>query len=155
MHSKGSQSVDDEVLTAMAATLSASFALVKPAGMTPKETKDWIRVACGALQHLPFHIFEAGARDARLTCTHHSQIVPTIVAGTKEALAWHNRPRVAPLLRLVSPEYFAPDEPLPDPETLMPSLKRIGLLKGWLVELSGGRLAWAPDEKDNSRARPG
>lgn len=147
--------MDVDTETAMVAMISASFALVKPAGMTPKETRDWINVAVDALEHIPLHIFETGCRAARLTCTHHSQIVPTIVAGTKEALAWHNRPRVAPLLRLVSPEYFAPDEPLPDPETLMPSLKRIGLLKGWLVELSGGRLAWAPDEQDNSRARPG
>lgn len=136
--------MDVETETAAVAMLSASFALVKPAGITPKETKDWLRVALDTLSHLPPHILEAGCRAARLTCTHHSQIVPAIVAETREALAWHNRPKVAPLLRLVAPERTLPEDPLPDPETLMPSLKRIGLLKGWIVERDG-RLAWAEE----------
>lgn len=125
--------------------LSASLSLVKPAGMTPKEAADWLNAAFDALSHLPFHIFAQGIRAARLTCDHPAKIVPAVVASTRDALDWHGRPKVTPLLRLVPPARTLPDEPLPEPETLMPSLQRIGLMKGFLVERDG-RLAWASDE---------
>lgn len=137
--------MDAENDIAMVAMLSASLALVRPVGMAEKETEDWLTVACEALAHLPFRIFADGARSARHTCTHHSQIVPTIIAVTREAMAWHNRPKESPVLRLVSPETFAPDEPLPEPESLMPSLQRIGLQHGWIVETPDGRLLWSKD----------
>lgn len=127
------------------AQLSASLALVRPVGMTEGETMDWLAVAADVLSHIPPHIMERGARSARQRCTHHSQIVPAIIADTREALEWHNRPKMAPALRLVPPEHFAPVEPLPEPETLMPSLQRIGLLNGWLVETPDGRILWAED----------
>lgn len=126
------------------AQLSACLALVRPVGMTEGETMDWLAIAAETVAHIPPQIIETGARAARGKCTHHSQIVPTIITETRDALAFHNRPKVAPLLRLVPPEHFTPDEPLPDPETLMESLKRIGLLKGWIVEGPGG-LEWAKD----------
>jgi hypothetical protein len=126
----------------MIAMLSASLALVRPVGMTEKETADWLNVALDAVSHIPLHIFEVGARAARHTCTHHSQIVPAIVAETREAVAWHSRPKSTPVLRLVSPDTFAAQAPLPDPDTLMPGLKRIGLQKGWIVEGPDG-LEWS------------
>lgn len=137
--------MDDEPEVAMVAMLSASLALVKPAGMTAKEVKEWLDVAFDALAHLPLHIFARGIREARLICDHPAKIVPAVVAATRDALAFHNRPKVAPLLRLVPPERFLPDEPLPEPATLMPALQRIGLQQGFLVEGPDGRLAWAKD----------
>ncbi|AIT81619.1 hypothetical protein JI59_18540 [Novosphingobium pentaromativorans US6-1] len=113
--------------------------------MTAQETADWLEVAFEAVAHIPLHIFEAGCRAARQTCTHHSQIVPAIVKETREELAWYNRPKVPPALRLVAPVAEVPplsELPLPDPETLMPSLRRMGLNRGWIVE-RGGRLEWA------------
>lgn len=137
--------MDVETQTAMVAMLSASFALVKPAGLTPKETKDWARVAFDCVNHIPLHIFEAGCRAARLTCTHHSQIVPAIVAETKQALEWHNRPKSAPRLHVVTALLPKPEVPRGDPECMMASLKRMGLEKGWLVKGPDGRLIWAED----------
>jgi len=138
--------VDDNTEVAMVAMLSASLALVRPVGMAANETSDWLEVALDAVSHLPLHIFEMGVRAARQTCTHHSQIIPTIIAETREPLNWYNRAAVAPPLRLVSPAPIAPaePEPLPAPETLMPALRRMGLQKGWLVS-RGGKLEWAED----------
>jgi hypothetical protein len=135
--------VDANSEVAMVAMLSASLALVRPVGMTEQETDDWLSVAVDAVQHIPIHIFERGVRTARQTCTHHSQIVPAIIAATREAVAWFSEP-TRPVLRLVSPEEFAPTQPLPDPETLNAGLQRIGLLKGWIVEGPDG-LEWAKD----------
>jgi len=136
--------VHDEPEIEMAAMLSASLALVKPAGMTSKEAEDWLDAAFDALAHLPLHIFRDGIRAARLTCDHPSKIVPTVIEATKDALSWHNRPKTPPVLRLVAPEKLGVGEPLPDPETLMAGLKRIGLQQGWLVEGPNG-LEWAKE----------
>lgn len=135
----------DEPEIEMSAMLSASLALVKPAGMTSKEAADWMEAAFDALSHLPLHIFRDGVRAARQTCDHPSKIVPAVIAATREAMAWHNRPKESPVLRLVSPETYAPKEPPPDPETLMPSLQRIGIQNGWIVEEPDGRLRWNED----------
>ncbi|TCM21499.1 hypothetical protein EDF56_101163 [Novosphingobium sp. PhB165] len=135
----------DEPEIEMVAMLSASLALVKPAGMTSKEAEDWLDAAFDALAHLPLHIFRDGIRAARLTCDHPSKIVPAVVAATKDALAWHNRPKHPPVLRLVAPEGPAHHEPLPHPDTLMPSLKRIGLKEGWIVDGPNG-LEWSQEK---------
>lgn len=127
------------------AALSACLSLVRPVGMTEEETEDWLNVAADTLDDIPAHIVEAGARAARKRCEHHSKIVPAIIEETREALAWHNRPKAPVALRLVAPIDDAeplPDQPLPDPETLMPSLRRMGLHRGWIVEGPNG-LEWA------------
>ncbi len=139
----------DEPEVAMVAMLSASLALVRPVGFTAQETAEWLDVAFDAVSHLPYEIFEKGAKAARRTCTHHSQIIPAIISETKDAMAWHNRERpIERRLRLVSPESEivdpAPKEPPPDPNTLMPTLRRMGLSKGWIIERNG-QLEWAED----------
>ncbi len=134
----------DEPEVEMIAMLSASLALVKPATMTAKEAADWLDAAFDALAHLPLHIFRDGVRAARLTCDHPAKIVPAVVEATKDALSWHNRPKTPPVLRLVAPEKLGAGEPLPDPETLMPGLKRIGIQQGWLVEGANG-LEWSKE----------
>lgn len=141
--------MNENPVIVMSAMLSASLALVRPVGMTKDEVDDWLSVAIETLSHLPLHIFEKGARDARVTCTHHSQIVPAILAHTRDALMWHNRMKTEPRLRLVAPETAAPPErePLPDPETLSAELRRMGLSRGWIVEREG-RLVWPESEDD-------
>lgn len=129
------------------AALSACLALVRPVGMTEDETSDWLEVAADTLEDIPAHIVEDGARAARKRCDHHSKIVPTIIAETRDAVAWHNRPKTAPLLRLVSPPKLGEGQPLPDPETLMANLKTLGLSAGFLVEGQDGRLEWAVDQE--------
>lgn len=126
--------------------LSASLALVKPAGMTAKEAEDWLEAAFEALCHIPLDIFRTGVRAARLTCDHPSKIVPAVAEATREALEWRNRPRTAPVLRLVAPA--APPverQPLPDPECLNAGLRRMGISAGWLVEDAEGRVIWTEE----------
>lgn len=129
------------------AAVSACLSLVRPVGMTEEETLDWLNVAVDTLADIPAHIVEDGARAARRRCDHHSKIVPAIIEETREALAWHNRPKTAPVLRLVAPDKLGEGEPLPDPETLMDSLKKLGLSAGFLVRGPDGRLEWAVDQE--------
>lgn len=139
--------MDEEPEIVMAAVLSASLALVRPVGMSSADVEDWLSVAIDTLAHLPLHIFESGARTARGRCTHHSQIVPAILDDTREALAWHTRPKVNWGLLLAAPEQKAPraQEPLPDPASMSGALQRMGLSRGWLVERDG-RLEWSEDD---------
>lgn len=129
------------------AALSACLALVRPVGMTEDETSDWLEVAADTLEDIPAHIVQDGARAARKRCDHHSKIVPTIIEVTRDAVAWHNRPKTAPVLRLVEPTKLGEGEPLPDPETLMDSLKKLGLSTGFLVRGPDGRLEWSVDQE--------
>jgi hypothetical protein len=128
------------------AALSACLALVRPVGMTEDETSDWLEVAADTLEDIPAHIVQDGARAARKRCDHHSKIVPTIIEVTRDAVAWHNRPKTAPVLRLVTPK-LGEGQPLPDPETLMANLKSFGLSAGFLVQGPDGRLEWATGQE--------
>lgn len=129
------------------AQLSACLALVRPVGMTENETMDWLAVAADCLSDLPDDILETGCRIARRKCTHHSQIVPTVIGETEELMRWRKMSANTPL-RLVpaisAPAIEQPAEPLPDPDTLMPSLRRMGLARGWITN-SGGKLVWSED----------
>ena len=128
------------------AALSGCLALVRPVGMTEDETAEWLGVAADTLADIPPHIVEAGALAARKRCDHHSKIVPAIIAETREMMAWHNRPKTAPVLRLVAPK-LGEGQPLPDPETLMANLKSLGLSAGFLVQGPDGRLEWAAGQE--------
>jgi hypothetical protein len=68
--------------------LTACLALVAPVGMTEEARRDWLLVAWKSLSHLPDNILQMGCRAARQTCDHPSKIVPTIIAETKERMAW-------------------------------------------------------------------
>lgn len=143
--------------TFMVAKLSACLSLVRPVGMTAQETEDWLEVALDTLQHLPAHIFAKGELLARQKCTHHSQIVPTIIIETREDLEWHNRPKGTPPLRLVSPAHAAqpiPKPELPDPNYLSASLQAIGLSAGWLIKRDG-QVEWTEEDNGNDSSTQG
>jgi hypothetical protein len=67
--------------------LSTCLALVRPVGMTVDEAEDWIRVAVGELLEYPAGVLHEAAVETRRTCTHHSQIVPSIVSAADERMA--------------------------------------------------------------------
>jgi hypothetical protein len=67
--------------------LSSCLALVRPVGMTPSEADDWLSVAVGEVLRYPAGVLDTAAVEARRTCTHHSQIVPTIVEAADERMA--------------------------------------------------------------------
>lgn len=59
--------------------MSACLALVRPVGMTDQAATEWLAVAAAEVRDMPRSALEAGCREARQTCTHHGQIVPTIL----------------------------------------------------------------------------
>lgn len=135
------------------AQLSACLALVRPVGMTERETEDWLAVAAETLDDIPIDLLEDGAREARDTCTHHAQIVPTIRKTVKERLERRKERRGQPVAQVVR---LAPREPLPEPaptplmtheqlQTLSPALRDMGLRLGYLAQDDDGTLRWTTD----------
>ena len=71
--------------------LSACLALVRPAGMTEDMATEWLAVAASTLTGLSEHELDKGFRKARLECSHHSQIVPTVMKANAEAIAYRKQ----------------------------------------------------------------
>lgn len=69
------------------AMLTACLSLVKPVGMSAEDAQAWLRVAARELSDLPPDLLAHGCTEARRTCTHHGQIVPTIIKVTGETMA--------------------------------------------------------------------
>ena len=59
--------------------MSACLALVRPVGMNDNTATEWLAVAASEVMGMDRKQFENGCRDARQTCTHHGQILPTIL----------------------------------------------------------------------------
>ncbi len=88
--------------------------------MPPHEADEWIRAAASEVAHLPHDLLDEGCVVARRTCTHHAQIVPTIIRETED--------RLATLRRLAQPER---DEPiaLPAADRWHPSAAELEAIK--------------------------
>lgn len=72
---------------AVVGLLTACLALVRPVGMQQADADTWLRVAAGEVAHIPFELLDEACRVARRTCTHHAQIVPTIIRESSDHLA--------------------------------------------------------------------
>lgn len=59
--------------------LSACLAVVRPVGMSDSAATEWLAVAAAEVRNMPKSAIDAGCREARQTCTHHGQILPTIL----------------------------------------------------------------------------
>jgi hypothetical protein len=55
--------------------------------MNDEMASDWLASALAEFQHLPDSAFMAGVTKARRTCTHHAQIVPTVLDEAAKAQA--------------------------------------------------------------------
>lgn len=62
------------------ALLTACLALVRPVGMGEDEASDWLGAAVTTIGPVPIGLLDRACLTARRTCTHHSQIVPAIIA---------------------------------------------------------------------------
>lgn len=71
--------------------LSACLALVRPVGMTEDMATEWLTVAASSLEGLSDYELAKGFRQARLECTHHAQIVPTIMKANAEAIEFRRK----------------------------------------------------------------
>lgn len=74
-------------VTETVAMLTSCLSLVKPVGMSAEDTQAWLKVASRELSDLPPDLLASGCAEARRTCTHHGQIVPTIIKATGEMMA--------------------------------------------------------------------
>lgn len=114
--------------------------------MTAEEAEDWLRVAVGEVLTYPANVLHYAAGEARRTCTHHSQIVPTIIREADEMLEQQRRvdrhPVVTPLP--VSQRLPAPQLTQADVDAMPEKLRTIGLACGALIQDGEGNLRPAP-----------
>lgn len=129
--------------------LTACLALVRPVGMSGREAEDWLSAAASTLEHLPLDLLDAACAEARRTCTHHSQIVPAIVAASRptiEARQRTERLRLAtPQLKPLLPRPPAPPMTQADVDALPDHFVRLGLKAGFLARDDDGCVRLAPD----------
>ena len=71
-----------------AAFVSSCFTLVRPVGMNEAHAKEWIAQAAKELAGFPFGRVESAAGKARTACTHHGQIVPTMIKHMEGMYEW-------------------------------------------------------------------
>ncbi|MXO67775.1 hypothetical protein GRI72_02870 [Altererythrobacter marinus] len=56
--------------------------------MTDDAAAEWLAVAANELEGYRAGILRIGLGEARKTCTHHGQIVPTVIKAMEEATPW-------------------------------------------------------------------
>ena len=78
--------------------LNACLTMVRPAWMSDQAAGEWLTIAAADLSHLDPRTLAAAAKEARGKCTHHGQIVPTILGSRAvaderkfKALNWADR----------------------------------------------------------------
>ena len=71
--------------------LTSCLALVRPAGLSDDNARDWLRMASSELGYIPIDILADAAAHARRTCDHHSKIVPAIVKFADAEIAERRR----------------------------------------------------------------
>lgn len=81
---KAQEAVKPAPIAETVASLASCLALVRPVGMAQGDADEWLRVAARELAHLPRNMLDYGCSVARKTCTHHGQIVPTIIKTVGE-----------------------------------------------------------------------
>jgi hypothetical protein len=124
--------------------------LVRPVGMAEAEVEDWLGVAVGTVLDYPAGLLDRACLEARRTCTHHSQIVPTIVreveallardASLREASAPSNVTRLPVVERLPAPRLTQADV-----DAMPAKLIEIGVKCGALVRDADGNVGPAPE----------
>lgn len=138
--------------------LARCLALCAPAGMTADDRKEWLAAAVDEVGGYPASVLHDAARGARRTCTHPSQVVPAIVVladAAREQLVqaiWREREGGMRAKMLPPARPCEIKRPMPQHviDHLIEPLRKLGVRAGWLVQDKGGRLVWAPEERDNA-----
>jgi hypothetical protein len=135
----GSQRVSPELAIAL---LTSCLALVRPVGMSEAEAEDWLGVAVGTVLDYPAGILDRASLEARRSCTHHSQIVPTIVreADLLVARAASLREASVPNIPAEVKQLAAPKITQADVDAMPEKLVKIGLSCGALVQDNDGNV---------------
>jgi hypothetical protein len=82
--------------------------------MADGDVRDWLGVALGEVVKYPPDVIDYAAGEARRTCTHHAQIVPTIIEAAEERMA--HRRRMADLSAPIDLPQLPPPPALSDEE---------------------------------------
>lgn len=132
------------------ALLTSCLALVRPVGMTEEEAEDWLSVALGVVAEYSATSLRVAARKAQKSCTHHAQIVPTIVehceAYGAPARIWEGAWQGKDLLPAPSPLALpAPKLTQADVDKMTPELIRMGLTCGALIRDDAGNVLVNPE----------
>src|SRR5690606_16469726 len=97
--------------------------------------------------HLPPHILDRAALEARRTCTHHSQIVPAIIREADELIERQRRIDRHPVVAAPEAKRLpAPKLTYAELQSLPESLRKIGSGAGWLTQDDDGAIRWAGGE---------
>lgn len=81
---KAQEAIKPALIAETVATLASCLALVRPVGMAQADADEWLRVAAREVAHLPSELLTYGCAQARKTCTHHGQIIPSIIKTVGE-----------------------------------------------------------------------
>jgi hypothetical protein len=122
------------------ALLTSCLALVRPVGMGDHEAEGWLRVALGEVREFPLQTLSFAAKHARRTCTHHAQIVPTIVKFCEENLPQPVRDPWGGVELLPPPPKPVPELTQEAVDVMSPELIRIGLTTKALIREKDGRV---------------
>ena len=66
--------------------MNRALALVRAIGMSDEMASDWLAAALGECLYLTDQQFKQGCAAARRECTHHAQIIPTIMKAAGESV---------------------------------------------------------------------
>ena len=112
--------------------------------MTDAEASEWLTVAASELAEYPQDIIASACKRVRRTATHHSAIVPALIADCDEAMQTRRflarpAPPIPPARQIEPP---APYKPMTQAEVdaLPRYLQRIGIACGALVEDDNGNV---------------
>jgi hypothetical protein len=118
--------------------------------MSEAEAEDWLGVAVGTVLDYPAGILDRASLEARRSCTHHSQIVPTIVREADVLMARNASLREASvpsnLHVLPAPRRLPPPKlTQADVDAMDAKLIEIGISCGALVRDADGNVGPAPE----------
>lgn len=118
--------------------------------MSDDEAGEWLSVAASELSEYPQDIIASACKLARRTCTHHSQIVPLLVADCEDSMKTRRflarpAPPIPPSRQIA---YEAPPPYVPMTQAEVDALPRhlvtIGVACGALIRDADGNVAAAP-----------
>jgi hypothetical protein len=111
--------------------------------MSEAEAEDWLGVAVGTVLDYPAGILDRASLEARRSCTHHSQIVPTIIREADLLVARDASLREASVPNFAPAEVkklAAPKITQADVDAMPEKLVKIGLSCGALVQDNDGNV---------------
>lgn len=103
--------------------------MVRPVGLSDDNARDWLRVAAGEVSGIHADLLELACAEARRTCTHHGQIVPTIIKHSAEWMSLRKQIERTTRMAEEEAERRRRQQDLPAPEPWQPTQAELDELK--------------------------